>query len=116
MYLDLSLHTWSHLAANEVPDKHAAAATLANNGSPSRQGRLQSIGCCQCPAHVVKACKESIVDFALVFNLVLGDLMFPVRPCSNSADTLACHVISHLYGCVVDNRGLEESLVMNIDA
>lgn len=29
MYLDLSfLHTWSQLAANEVPDKHAAAATL----------------------------------------------------------------------------------------
>lgn len=28
-YLDLSfLHTWSQLAANEVPDKHAAAATL----------------------------------------------------------------------------------------
>lgn len=29
MYLDLSfLNTWSQLALNEVPDKHAAAATL----------------------------------------------------------------------------------------
>lgn len=43
MDLDLSLHTWSQLAVNEVPDKHAAAATLETIAHDP-----DTVGCSHC--------------------------------------------------------------------
>lgn len=57
MYLDLSfLHTWSQLAANEVPDKHAAAATLETIAHDP-----DTVGCKHCwvPHHT---CRSDIRD------------------------------------------------------